>query len=195
MSSTSGSCVHVAAPHFAQLGRRSRATVISPVGAVPGGDPVAPPELARDAPVLDVLEEVVVRLRPLLGDDLASCPSRTAASAGSASGFIFTNHCVEIIGSTTPPERWQRGSVSTCGLRAAREALLVERLLHGRARVACGPCPANGPRVRVHRAVEVEDVDLLEPVALAGREVVEVVRRRHLHGAGAELRVDEDRRR
>ena len=30
----------------------------------------------------------------------------TAASAGPASGFMLTNHCVESIGSTTAPERW-----------------------------------------------------------------------------------------
>ncbi len=32
-------------------------------------------------------------------------PSRDAASAGSASGFIFTNHCSDRRGSTTV---WQR---------------------------------------------------------------------------------------
>ena len=32
-------------------------------------------------------------------------PSRTASIAGSASGFIFTNHCGLVIGSTVVPQR------------------------------------------------------------------------------------------
>ena len=34
-------------------------------------------------------------------------PSRTALIAGSASGFICTNHCLETSGSTTVLQRWQ----------------------------------------------------------------------------------------
>ena len=36
-------------------------------------------------------------------------PSRTACSAGPASGAIFMNHCVEIIGSTMLFVRCERG--------------------------------------------------------------------------------------
>ncbi len=35
-------------------------------------------------------------------------PCSTAASAGPARGFMRTNHCLEIIGSTMAPERWER---------------------------------------------------------------------------------------
>ena len=45
-------------------------------------------------------------------------------------------------------------------------------------------------RVVVQRRVEVEDADLRQAVALADLVVVEVVRRRDLDAAGAELRVD-----
>ena len=42
-------------------------------------------------------------------------PSRTAASAASASGLILTNHCVEIIGSMISPPRCERGTFSVYG--------------------------------------------------------------------------------
>ena len=77
-------------------------------------------------------------------------------------------------------------------LRSTREALLVERLLHRGARALAVEARERSALL-VEGAVEVEDVDLLEVVPLAGREVVEVVRRRDLHRAGAELGVDEDR--
>src|SRR5690606_229082 len=37
---------------------------------VPGWDAVAPPDLARDAPVLDVVEPVEIRLVPVARDEL-----------------------------------------------------------------------------------------------------------------------------
>ena len=117
-------------------------------------------------------------------------PSRTASSAGSASGFIFTNHCVEIIGSTMAPERCERGSVSMCGFVPRARPFSSSRFFTA-LRATNRSSPANSPAFSFMRAVELEDVDLLEPVALAGREVVEVVRGRHLHGAGAERHVDE----
>jgi hypothetical protein len=92
-------------------------------------------------------------------------PSRTAASAGSASGFIFTNHCVEIIGSTTEPVALAARQHQLVRLRAAREALLVERLLHGLARDEAIEAGERAAAL-VHLAVEVQDVDLLELVAL-----------------------------
>ena len=119
-------------------------------------------------------------------------PEWTASSAFSAIPFILRNHCVEIIGSTTPPERWQRGSVSVCGLAPRARPLSASAFFTARAGLLAVHA-REGAGVRVERPVEVEDVDLLELVALARREVVEVVRGRHLHGAGAELRVDEHR--
>ena len=43
---------------------------------VPRRDLMAPPQLARDAPVLDVLEPLVVGRGPVLGDELDARPSR-----------------------------------------------------------------------------------------------------------------------
>ena len=62
------------------------------VRAVPDRDPVAPPELARDAPVADVVHPVEVELRER-GRKICMRPSRTASPAASASGPMLTNHC------------------------------------------------------------------------------------------------------
>ena len=53
-------------------------------------------------------------------------PCSTASMAGLASGSIFTNHCVDSIGSTTVSQRWQWPTACTCGLRAPLEAQLLE---------------------------------------------------------------------
>ena len=45
-------------------------------------------------------------------------PSSTAAMAGSASGFILTNHCVETSGSTAVLQRWHRAEAELVGLRS-----------------------------------------------------------------------------
>src|SRR5690606_33360284 len=39
---------------------------------VPGGNAVSPPDLPRDAPILDVVQPVEVGLGPVLGDELDS---------------------------------------------------------------------------------------------------------------------------
>ncbi len=71
-------------------------------------------------------------------------PSATAASALSARGFILTNHWVEIIGSTTEPFRWLRGSVSVWGLLprarpSSASFFLTARRASKRSRPAKGP--------------------------------------------------------
>ncbi len=78
------------------------------------------------------------------------------------------------------------------GLGTALEAERCQPLLHFLPRdeaVHSGEIAAGF----VDRAVEVQDVDLGETVALARGEVVEVVRGRHLHHSGAELRIDQHR--
>ena len=141
------------------------------------------------------VEPVDVRLRPLLGDDLRACrrappraPARRAASS-------CTNHCVEIIGSTTVLAALAARQRQHVRLRCrARGPCSSSALLHRLARLERGPCPANGAAVR-RSACRRGSRMLISSrlVALAGREVVEVVRRRHLHRAGAELHVDQDR--
>ncbi len=75
-------------------------------------------------------------------------PCSTASMAGFASGSIFTNHCVDSIGSTTVSQRWQWPTACTCGLlprsspSSFRRALTALRALK-RSR------PANGPPAAV----------------------------------------------
>ena len=75
-------------------------------------------------------------------------------------------------------------------LAPAREPEIGELVLHRLARLEALE-PLERPAVLVERAVELQDVDLLEAVPLPGRKVVRVVRGSHLHDARAELRVDE----
>ena len=63
-------------PSDNRLGARGEADAVTlafvgvAAQTIPGRDSVAPPQLKRDAPVLDVLHPVVVGLFPLLRDDL-----------------------------------------------------------------------------------------------------------------------------
>jgi len=68
---------------------------------------MSPPQLAADAPIADVFQPVVIYFRKALGHDLDT-PVAHRLQAASASGFIFTNHCVLTSGSTTSPPRWER---------------------------------------------------------------------------------------
>ena len=119
-------------------------------------------------------------------------PCSTASMAGLASGSIFTNHCVDSIGSTTVSQRWQWPTACTCGFEPRSRPSSFRRALTA-LRAAKRSSPANGPALGGDHARLVEDRDHGQVVALAGLEVVGVVGGRHLHRAGAELRVDQDR--
>ena len=73
-------------------------------------------------------------------------PERTASSAGSASGFVFTNHCVEIIGSTIVPERSLFGSMRSCCL-LPRARPFSSRAFFTALRATKRSIPANAPQV------------------------------------------------
>ena len=111
--------------------------------------------------------------------------------ASAASGPIFTNHCVDTSGSTTVPQRWQCPTACLCSaIFSSRPSLL--QLLHERlAGLETVQARRTGPRPSVILPVFVDDGHARQRVALAHREVVRVVRRRHLHRARAERRVHE----
>mmetsp|Transcript_6666 Transcript_6666/g.16814 ORF Transcript_6666/g.16814 Transcript_6666/m.16814 type:complete len:343 (-) Transcript_6666:705-1733(-) len=75
-------------------------------------------------------------------------------------------------------------------LAAHVQPLLLERLAHLEARLEAR-LAGELEAVLVERAVVVEHVHHGQVVALAAREIVRVVRRRHLHHAGALLHVDQ----
>ena len=111
----------------------SRETVIPPQAfAVPCGDAMAPPELAGDAPVVDVghpLEvDLFVHLRGEVDGGL--CAVATASMAFCAMvlppvlGVLLTarNHCMERRGSMTTPVRCERPMELVWSLTAIEEA-------------------------------------------------------------------------
>ena len=155
--------------------------------AVPGGDLVSPPQLARDAPVVDVAHPAEELGLPLLRDEAdAARLHRLDHGSGQRPGLheplLAEQRLDHALAALAAPER------HVVRLAAALEAQLFQR------RLDCGPhCDAilslESPRVLVQRAVQVEDVDEREPVALAGLEVLEAMRRRDLHRPCPELRV------
>ena len=155
--------------------------------AVEHGDAVAPPELAADAPVLEVVHpggvgvrpagrveldvarghglerralELVDRHEPLLGQPRLE---RSAAAVAVHDGVVELVHVVEQAVLVEPPHD---GLAALVAVHAAELAV-----------------------ARNHHGMLVKDVDLLEVVRLAHGVVVGVVRRRDLHEAGAEVGV------
>ena len=71
-------------------------------------------------------------------------PERTAASAGSASGFALTNHCCDRYGSTTVSHRWQWPTAWRCVLSPRRSPFSASAASTA-LRAAKRSIPANGP--------------------------------------------------
>ena len=184
MSSTSSSCVQPAGGVLV----RAEAHVVA-VGRVPDRDAVAPPQLAADAPVAQVVDPLEVarrQRRPARSRSDRRAPRRrppwpasrraptTAATAAARSSCRSA--------SSARPRAGTDASRRRCGRpRAARR--------RSRTAPRAGRGRANGPGA-VMTAALVHDRRHRQVVAAADLEVVRVVRRRHLHRAGAEGRVD-----
>mmetsp|Transcript_78936 Transcript_78936/g.239455 ORF Transcript_78936/g.239455 Transcript_78936/m.239455 type:complete len:678 (-) Transcript_78936:103-2136(-) len=150
-----------------------------------GGDAVAPPQLPRDTPLLDVFQPVEPGLVVKLWED-PQIP--LAQSLNAPVGKVFAVH---------PPlglQVWLDDVLRTRAdaqahrvrLLAHPEVLLLQRLfdrLPGLETVL----PGEGPAQLIDAPGLVEDVDLLEAVPHAALEVVLVVRRGDLHAARAEV--------
>ena len=106
------------------------------VGRVPGRDLVAPPELPRDAPVLDVLQPLVVDLGPLLGDEARAPVGHGLRAPPAPWPAMRTNHWSESIGSTTASERCERGCMSLWGFLADRPGPAASRSASTRLRAS-----------------------------------------------------------
>ena len=105
-----------------------------PVGAVPGRDAVAPPQLPADVPVVDVLHPVEEDLLEALRHERACGPRARRPWPCSAIGLTLMNHCVLRRGSMTSSLRWQRPMTISCG-RARHE--VAGRLQVGQDALAC----------------------------------------------------------
>ena len=98
-------------------------------------------------------------------------PCSTASMAGLASGSIFTNHCVDSIGSTTVSQRWQWPTACTCGLEPRSRPSSAEARLDRLARLEAVQARERAA-LGVDRARLVEDGDHRQVVPLPGLEVV-----------------------
>ena len=140
---------------------------------VPGRGCGGSPELARDAPVLDVAHPLVPGLDPLLGDEL-HLPASTAAIARpaierpSAPGLVIAmNHWSVNIGSMT--WRCARSAAPSAGASSSRRAGPRRGSATTRLRASKRSSRGRPGRVVVDRRVEREHADHRQAVALADR--------------------------
>ena len=155
--------------------------------ARPGGDAVAPPELAGDAPVVDVLHPVGVDLGEAVGDELdLPVVDHPQGLAGQRL------HLHEPLGGD---DGLHVGAAAVAGahivgvlLHLHQVALLLQIGHDGLAGLVA--VHAGVAAVALHHlAVVVQHADGLQVVAQAHLKVVGIVGGGHLHAAGAELHV------
>ena len=157
--------------------------------AVPDRDPVAPPELARDAPGADLPHPVEVDALPLRRRD----PHPVAFDR-------LDRRRRELVHAAEPLQRDQRldplsgavreGDRVDVGLLGAERALLAQGGDHGLLGLGRGHAGEPLARLLGEPAVGADRDDLLEPVLAADLEVVGVVAGGDLQRPGAELGVD-----
>ena len=152
------------------------------------GDAVAPPQLARDAPVLEVLHPGEIRLRPARG-----------VEGDLAGGDRLGRRSLQLVDSDEPllgQPRLERRVAAVAVhdgmvmvVHMVEQAVLLEP---GDDRLAA-LVAAHARELAVtfdHVRRLVEDVDLLKAVTLAHAIVVGVMGRGYLHEARAEARID-----
>ncbi len=207
MSSTSSSRRSATpAPASACASSSLSATKTLPSSAIPGRNPVAPPELARHAPGLDVLQPVEPGLLPGLGHDRGcrpSAPPRSPAWPASPHRHTIGRSAS---GSITTPERSPNGvwmmRGSSCSLpslsmrvrtplpsASATTALAAPRSGRGRASLGAGSARRRSGRSSPSASSMLSMSRGLEARALADLEIVEIMPRRDLHRARAEFRI------
>jgi hypothetical protein len=158
------------------------------VGAIPDRDPVAPPQLPTDAPVVHVVDPAEVPRLHRVGVD-----ADPAVADGVPSGLGQRTHADE------PLQRQPRLDDGVAA-RAVPDGMDVRALL-GHDATLFPQCGGHGrPRLEPVEPLEramcgdhtrlVEHHNRRQVVAAADLEVVRVVRRGHLHCPGAERRVD-----
>ena len=155
---------------------------------VPRRDPMAPPELPADAPVLDVAHPLEIGARPVLRDETdgavldgldrrrgerrdAHIPLVREVGLDDRPGAVATRHHELVrVDALEQARGLEFGHDKLARLEAIETAEALGHLV-------------------VHACVGREDVDAGQSVALTDLVVVEIVGRRDLHAARAELRV------
>ena len=161
---------------------------------------MAPPELARDAPGLDVLHPLEIGLFPVLRHERRSRPSAPPRSPAAPCVLASTYHWSVRYGSITTPERSPCGTMCVFGSILLEEAELLQprhdQLARGEAvdavqflRELRRAFRQSAQIVLVvdqrEAALLIEHADLRQVVPPADLEIVEVVRRRDLDRARA----------
>ena len=154
-------------------------------GAIPGRDAVAPPELAGNAPILDVFHPVIIRLRHAIGNELDAAVAHAVHSRAGQRLHLhepLLGHARLHDGSAAVA----RADVVLDVLHAHEEALLLEIMYNGLARFQAAHAAVLAA-VFVDAAVLVHDVDDFQIVAQAHFEVVRVMGRGDFDDAGSEI--------
>ena len=158
------------------------------VVAVPRGDPVAPPELAGDAPVVNVFQPVEIGLAEAFRDELQR-PVVERLNGGLRHLF----HLHEPLGLDHGLHHRLAAVVGTdsvaMGNYLHQKAQLLQILDDGFSRLIAVHTVVPGSGA-VHSGVVVQDADLFQIVAFSYFKVVGVVGRGDLHAAGTELLVN-----
>ena len=167
---------------------------------VPGRNLVAPEELTREAPVLDVREPVAVNALPLFREDVhitrfhrfKTDISEALARMGGAFARGLAHRHVPLLGKHRLNDftgtRHARHHVAD-RLRADEKALLLKVLQHGLAGFVAVHADILRRRVFVDLRVLRENRDAAQIVTAADLKVVEVVSRGDLYAAGTEFAV------
>ncbi len=156
---------------------------------VPDRDPVAPPQLARDAPGPDLAHPVEVDALPLRRGDRDLVVLHD-----------LDRRRRELVHAAEPLERDQRldalarsvGERDRVDIRllGAEHAFFAQGLGHGYLRLGHSHALEALAGLGGHQAVLADHADFLQPVLSADLEVVDVVARGDLESAGAEFGVD-----
>ena len=156
--------------------------------AVVNGNAVAPPELARNAPIADVVHPIEVDPREVVGND----PDPTVAD--DLHGWVGQRLDLQI--PLVEEQRLEYRAGARAMAHRVNIGLLLDQLtvllqLGHQARASfLGSKPGISARLGVHRAVQVHDVDRWQPMALGDLEVGRIMGRGYFDRTGAELGID-----
>ena len=157
----------------------------SAVLAMPGGNAVSPPDLAADAPVLNIVHPFEVGLFPLFGNDAG------ASRFHRGNGFLRQRPNLDVplqagIGLDNRFAAIAMPHGVVVGLNTFQKPLFFQILHHPLARlIAIQPTVHTG--LVVEGRIRIENVEQIQMMAFADFKVVDIMCRRDLQRAGTKL--------
>ena len=156
---------------------------------VPGRDPVSPPELAADAPVLDVPHPFEIGFRPVVRNE-PDRPIFHGADGRFRQRTCFYIPLIRQVGldyRTAAITPWHHQLVVVCFLDKTERLQILDNAFSCLESIQ----PAIGVgRVVIETGIDIEEIYFFQVVPLADLVIVEVVRRGDFHATAAELRID-----